>query len=168
MFQDESRYGRINDPKRCWAPGKTRPDSPSQFVREYTHAYAAVSPEDGGLTSLVLPCTDAEMMSIFLKEVSLRHPDEFILMIMDGAGWHKADALKVPENMKLAFLPPYSPQLNPVENLWDEIREKWFGNKVFKDLDAVEEALVEALSALEMDKKRVLGITGFAWIRVPS
>ncbi len=85
-------------------------------------------------------------------------------MVMDSAGWHKAKTLNIPENMRLVFLPPYSPELNPVEHLWEEIREKWFPNKVFQNLDAVENLLVEALVALEADKKRVASITGFDWI----
>jgi transposase len=77
------------------------------------------------LDTLVLPVVTTEAMSIFLAEVGQRHPEEFILMFLDGAGWHRANNLMVPENMRLEALPPYSPQLNPVEHIWDEIREKW-------------------------------------------
>lgn len=164
MFQDEGRFGRISDPRRCWAPYGVRPDVPQQVVREYTHAFAAVSPHDGTLDSLILPEVNAEMMSLFLEEVSRRHPDEFIMMFMDQAGWHRARALKVPENMRLFWLPAYSPQCNPVEHLWEEIREKWFENKVFDSLDSVEDILVAALVALENNKKKVLGLTAFEWI----
>jgi len=149
MFQDEARFGRINDPRRCWAPKGFRPEVGMQIVREYTYAFGAVSPHDGNLDSLVLPVVTAEAMSIFLEEVARRHPEEFILMFLDGAGWHRANDLAVPENMRLEALPPYSPQLNPVEHIWDEIREKWFANEVFNSLDAVEDRLVEALVALE-------------------
>ena len=152
MFQDEARFGRINDPRRCWAPKGIRPEVGMQIVREYTYAFGAVSPHDGTLDSLVLPVVTAEAMSIFLEEVARRHPEEFILMFLDGAGWHRAHDLAVPENMRLEALPPYSPQLNPVEHIWDEIREKWFANEVFDSLDAVEDRLVEALVALENDK----------------
>lgn len=124
MFEDEGRFGRISDPRRCWAPKGIRPDAPSQFVREYTYAFAAVSPLDGALDSLILPHVNAEAMSLFLAEVASRHPDEHILMFMDRAGWHRAKDLIVPRNMRLGWLPPYSPQCNPVEHLWDEIREK--------------------------------------------
>lgn len=164
MFQDEGRFGRINDPRRCWAPSGVRPDVPQQVVREYTHAFAAVSPHDGVLDSLILPEVNAEMMTLFLEEVSRRHSDEFIMMFMDQAGWHRAKALKIPENMSLVWLPAYSPQCNPVEHLWEEIREKWFENKVFDSLDSVEDTLVTALATLEKDKKKVLGLTGFDWI----
>jgi transposase len=135
-----------------------------QIVREYTYAFGAVSPDDGTLDSPVLPVVTAKTMSIFLEEVAQRHPREFILMFLDGAGWHRANDLAVPENMRLEALPPYSPQLNPVEHIWEGIREKWFANEVFHDLDAVEDRLVEALVALEDDRELVASTTGCDWI----
>ena len=164
MFQDEARFGRINDPRRCWAPKGVRPEVGRQIVGEYTYAFGAVSPHDGTLDSLVLPMVTAEAMSIFLGEVAQRHPEEFILMFLDGAGWHRANELAVPKNMRLEALPPYSPQLNPVEHIWDEIREKWFANEVFNSLGAVEDRLVEALVALENDRELVASTTGCDWI----
>jgi transposase len=119
---------------------------PGQIVREYTYAYAAVSPHDGVMDSLILPEVSERTMSIFLHEVSKRHADEFILMVMDGAGWHRAKELHVPENMALIFLPPYSPELNPVEHIWDNIRENWFGNEVFNSIEGVENQLEKALA----------------------
>jgi transposase len=104
-------------------------------------------------------------MSVFLAEVSQRHPGEFILMVLDGAGWHKAKRLHVPATMRLVFLPPWSPQLNPVEHLWEEIREKWFANRVFNSLSAVEEQLLTALKTLEEDAAQVASLTGFDWIK---
>jgi transposase len=168
MFQDEARFGRINHPRRCWAPRGMRPLAAQQIVREYIYAFAAVSPHDGELDTLVLPSVSSWTMSLFLEEVSARHPDEVILMVLDGAGWHKAGELVVPANMKLLPLPPYSPQLNPVEHLWDELREKSFPNLVFHDLDALEDHLVNALAALEDDRARVKSTAGFDWLlRIP-
>lgn len=164
MFQDEGRFGRISDPRRCWAPRGMRPDVPCQTVREYTYAYVAASPHDGVMDSLILPLVSEQAMSIFLREVSDRHPDEFILMVMDGAGWHKAKALSVPKNMALIFLPPYSPQLNPVEHVWESIRENGFRNEVFNSIEAVENQLMESLVALEKDSASVASMTGFPWI----
>jgi transposase len=164
MFQDEARFGRINDPRRCWAPKGLRPEVGMQIVREYTYAFGAASPHDGVLDTLVLPVVTAEAMSIFLAEVARRHPEEFIVMFLDGAGWHRAHNLVIPENMKLEALPPYSPQLNPMEHIWDEVREKWFTNEVFDSLDGVEDRLVEALAALERNQKLVASTTGFDWI----
>jgi transposase len=107
-------------------------------------------------------------MSIFLAEVAERHADEYIIMVLDGAGWHQSVSLDIPENMKLVRLPAYSPELNPTEHLWDEIREKWFPNLVFKTLDAVEAVLVEALRFLENNPGKVASLTGFEWaISIP-
>ena len=165
LFEDEARFGRISDPRRCWAPAGVRPEVNTQIVREYEYAFAAVSPHDGTLDTLVLPSVNAEAMSVFLAEVSQRHANEFILMVLDGAGWHRAKRLQVPSNMKLIPLPAWSPQLNPVEHLWDEVREKWFANRVFGSMSALEEQLVRALTSLENDPPRMASLTGFDWIR---
>jgi hypothetical protein len=165
MFEDEARFGRISDPRRCWAPAGVRPEVNTQMVREYEYAFAALSPHDGSLDTLVLPSVNAEAMGVFLAEVSQRHANEFILMVLDGAGWHRAKRLQVPANIKLVALPAWSPQLNPVEHLWDEVREKWFANRVFDSLAALEEQLVRALTTLETDPLRVASLTGFDWIK---
>jgi transposase len=164
MFEDEARFGRISDPRRCWAPPGVRPEVNTQIVREYEYAFAAVSPHDGTLDTLVLPSVNAEAMSVFLSEVSQRHPNEWILMVLDGAGWHRAKRLQVPANMQLIPLPPWSPQLNSVEHVWDEVREKWFANRVFASMEAVENQLVTALATLEADAPQVASLTGFDWI----
>jgi transposase len=165
MFQDEARFGRISDARRCWAPLGVRPEVNTQVVREYEYAFAAISPHDGTLDSLVLPSVHTEAMGVFLTEVSQRHSGELILMVLDGAGWHRAKRLPVPANMRLILLPPWSPQLNPVEHLWDEVREKWFANRVFDRLSAVEEQLITARKTLEEDSARVALLTGFDWIK---
>jgi hypothetical protein len=108
--------------------------------------------------------TNAETMSLFLKEVAQRHADEFIVMVMDQAGWHIAGELVVPGNMRLIFLPPYSPELNPAEHLWESLREDCFANHVFANLDAVESALTHGLIALESNPTRTQSMTGFEWI----
>jgi len=164
IFQDEGRFGRINDPRACWAPPGVRPEVAAQLVREFTYAYAAISPHDGVLDSLILPEVNAEAMGLFLAEVAARHRDDFIVMFMDQAGWHKAGDLVVPANMRLEWLPPYSPQCNPVEHLWEEIREKWFGNLVFRDMKGVEDALAAALATLERDTERIGNLAEFDWI----
>jgi len=164
MFGDEARFGRCQDPRRCWAPPGTRPRVASQFVREYSYAFAALSPHDGTLVSLVLPAARTTTMQVFLAELARRHPDERVLLVLDGAGWHWAEALAVPPNVRLIRQPAHSPELNPVEHLWEEVREKWFANAVFASLDAVEDRLVEALRALEGDAGRVASLAGFDWI----
>jgi transposase len=141
-----------------------RPTVPCQRIREYTYAYAAASPIDGEMVSLVLPYANTDCMNIFLEEVSERYPNDQILMIADGAAWHKSKTLKIPANMEMFSLLPYSPELNPVENLWDEIREKGFRNEVFNTMKAVENRLCDTLANLEKDKNRVKSITDWDWI----
>ena len=85
-------------------------------------------------------------------------------MVMDQAGWHIAGGLTVPQNMRLIFLPPYSPELNPAEHRWDSLREDCFANHAFTNLDAVETALTQGLVALETDPARTRSMTGFKWI----
>ena len=96
----------------------------AMVTQEYTYAYAAVSPVDGVLDTLILPSVNGSCMEIFLREVSGRHPHENILMVLDGAGWHKNQTVPLPSNLRLLFLPPYSPELNPVEHLWDDLHQR--------------------------------------------
>lgn len=164
MFQDEGRFGLLGSPRRCWAPRGTRPVVGARLERKYLYAFSAVSPHDGVLDSLVLPWVSAQTMSLFLAEVAQRHAQQFVLMVMDQAGWHLAGELVVPPNMRLLFLPPYSPELNPAEHLWESLREDCFANHVFADLDAVEHALTAGLAALEADPVRTRSMTAFNWI----
>ena len=164
MFQDEGRFGLLGTPRRCWAPRRLRPVVGARLERKYLYAFSAVSPHDGVMDSLILPWVSAETMSIFLAEVARRHASEFILMVMDRAGWHLAGKLIVPENMRLMFLPLYSPELNPAEHLWEALREDCFANHVFKDLDAVEQTLFDGIVALENNPTRIQSMTGFRWI----
>jgi hypothetical protein len=163
MFQDEGRFGLLGTPRRCWAPRATRPVVGARLERKYIYAFSAVSPHDGVMDSLVLPWVNAETMSLFLAEVAQRHSEDFIVMVMDQAGWHIAGELTVPQNMRLIFLPPYSPELNPAEHLWASLREDCFANDVFANLDVVERALTKGLVGLEADPARTRSMTGFKW-----
>lgn len=164
MFQDEARFGRISDVRRCWCPKPFRPMVQAMVTQEYTYSYAALSPADGVMDSLVLPHVNGVCMGMFLDEIASRHPAERIVMILDGAGWHKNQQIPLPANIRLMFLPPYSPELNPVEHLWDDLREKFFHNRVFDSIDALEDQLVDALLAYENDPARIRSITAWEWI----
>lgn len=164
MFQDEARFGRISDTRRCWCPRPVRPLTQAMVTHEYTYAYAAVSVNDGAFDSLILPHVNSDCMQLFLDEVSSRYPEDRVVMVMDGAGWHKSSALKAPANMRLVLLPPYAPELNPVEHLWDELREKAFGNVVFESLEALEDHLEASLRGMELDVPRVYSIVSWPWI----
>lgn len=141
MFQDEARFGRISDVRRCWAPKPVRPMCQGMLTHEYTYAYGAVDVCTGELDSLILPHVNTECMQLFLNEVSARHADQYIIMVIDGAGWHRSAQLKAPKNIYLLTLPPYAPELNPIEHVWDELREKFFHNRVFDSLDALGRAV---------------------------
>lgn len=164
MFQDEARFGRINDVRRCWAPKPIRPLCKAMLTHEYTYAYAAVEATSGELDSLILPAVNTQCMQRFLDEVGWRHPNDKIVMVLDGAGWHSSGALKPPQNMKLFPLPPYAPELNPVEHVWDELREKYFHNRVFDSLDALEDQLEMALRSFENDPSIIKSIVAWDWI----
>ena len=111
-----------------------------------------------------MPHVNGDCMQLFLDEVALRYPGERIVMVLDGAGWHQSQELVQPANLRLLKLPPYSPELNPVEHLWDELREKSFHNRVFDSIEALEVHLENALRDMEMDHQRVHSIVAWPWI----
>lgn len=164
LFEDESRFGRISDRRRCWGPLPNRPEVGQQVIREFVFTLAAVCPADGRIASLIMPWVDTEIMSVFLTHTAAQFPEEFCLIFMDGAGWHRANELRIPETMKLLFLPPYSPELNPVELLWDHLRENYFANRVFESLDEVEEVLCEGLRNLITHPGIVHSMANFPWL----
>lgn len=130
--------------------------------QQYVYAYAAVSVADGVLDSLIPPYVNGTCMQLFIDEVAARYPEDRIVMVMDGAGWHQG--LTPPSNLRLVKLPPYSPELNPVEQLWAEIREKYFHNRVFDSLQALEKHLLTALQEMEREHDRVRSIVAWPWI----
>lgn len=151
MFQDEAGFGRINKPKRCWCGNGIRPVVPCHHIREYVYAYGAVCPNEGELFSLVLPYARTDCMNIFLEELSIKYKNNYIMLVVDNASWHKSKTLKVPNNIELYPLLPYTPELNPIEQIWDEIREKGFKNELFKTLNTVVDRLCDTLVNLKSD-----------------
>ena len=125
MFADEARFGRMNRPRPCWAPPGTRPQVASQLIREFVYLYGAVSPKDGTCVFLIMPAPDTECFQIFLNTVARKYRRQLILLFLDGAGNHKCEGLNVPDNVILHVLPAYAPELNPQENLWDEIERRF-------------------------------------------
>ena len=162
MFEDEAGFGRINKPKRCWCPKGSRPSVPCHHIREYRYAFGAVEPLTGEHFFLVMSYCDTISTNIFLAELSKKYPDDLILLVCDGAGWHKSKALICPENIKLLPIPPYTPEMNPIEQIWKQLRSMGFRNEVFRSLDAVIERLCETIRRLTMDIVR--SITARDWI----
>ena len=120
------------------------------------------------MTSLILPYANTEMMNLFLEEVSTDFHDYFVIMLVDGAGWHTSNDLKIPENMRLIQQPAHSPELNPVEHIWEELREKTLTNTAFTSLDELEDALCKGINELENDSKKLKSMTNFPYLRVIS
>ena len=164
MFADEARFGRMNRPRPCWAPLGTRPAVAAQLIREYVYLYGAVSPKDGTCVFLILPAPDTECFQIFLNTMAKQYSRDLILLFVDGAGNHGSDQLVLPANIILHPLPPYSPELNPQENIWDEIREKIFKNYALKSMDEVYGKLEEAALYIQRNPKIVKSITSFPYI----
>jgi hypothetical protein len=165
FFEDEARFGCISDQRRCWAPMWERPIVGRQVIREFVYAIAAVCPTSGEIPSLVMPWVDTEIMAIFLAHTAMELKDAHCLMFLDRAGWHIAKDLRVPKSITLLPLPPYSPELNPVEHIWDHLRENYFGNKNFDSLDGVEDTLCAGLCDLGKDHKLVSSLTYFEWLK---
>jgi transposase len=164
FFQDESRFGRISQALKCWSPVGKRPIVPSQIVREYLYAYGAVCPTDGSFVSLILPDMRTECLNVFLAEMSHRYPENHLAVVLDGAASHRSGELKIPAHMTLIHLPPYSPELNPEENVWKELKVEGFYNRVFNSLDEVEDQLVKVLRQFEQAGEKLKKLTGWDWI----
>ena len=101
-------------------------------------------------------------MNIFLDELSKQYPDDIILLCCDGAAWHKAGSLRIPPNIELFFIPPYTPEMNPIEQIWKQLRSMGFRNEVFKTLNDVADRLCETICNLTNDM--VKSITCRQWI----
>jgi len=164
LFQDEGRFGRISDARSCWAPLPLRPSVYGQLVREYVYAYVAVCPADGQMYSMIFPWVDARLMSTFLAQTAAQFPHEYCVMFLDGAGWHKAHELTVPINMRLLPLPPWSPELNPVEHVWAYIRKIDIRNQIFNTLDEVMDTVETSLRHLHEAPEELRSMTAFPGI----
>jgi putative transposase len=140
-FEDEARFGQKGSLTTVWAERGTRPRAPKQTAYGNLHVLTAVCPASGRAEGLVAPKLDASVVQTFLDQLSATIPaGVHVAMVWDGAGYHVAKALRVPPNVTVANLPPYSPELNPVERLWLYLRSHYWSNRVYPDVDALEEA----------------------------
>lgn len=162
MFMDEAGFGRISEPSVCWCQKGVRPIVPCHRVREYIYTFGAICPRDGENFFLVLPRCNTITTNIFLSELSKAYPEDYILLCADNASWHKSQALIIPENIVMFYIPPCTPEMNPIEQIWKEIRKSGFKNTAFKSLDKVIEKLCEVIGKLSKDT--VMSITGREWI----
>lgn len=162
MFQDEAGFGRINKPKYCWCVKGIRPSVPCHHIREYRYVYGAVEPKTGESSFLIMPYCNTDCMNVFLEHISNSYPDDIIVLVCDGASWHKSKSLKVPKNVYLLHIPPYTPEMNPIEQIWREIRTQGFKNEVFATLDKVVERLCKTIQNLS--PQTIKSITARDWI----
>ena len=149
FFMDEARFGQQGTLTNVWGRRGSRPATVRQTRYEWCYLYAAVEPATGESAALVAPNADTGTMGQFLRILDAeRRPDERVVLVMDGAGWHKAKALRVPTGITILHLPPYSPELNPVENLWHYMRSHYLSNRAYKDYDALFDAGTDAYRRL--------------------
>jgi len=162
MFQDEAGFGRINKPRCCWCRKGARPDVPCHHIREYRYAYGAVEPQSGESFFLVMPYCNTDCMNVFLSELSKAYPADYIVLAADGARWHSSGGLAIPDNIEIITLPPYTPEMNPIERIWSWLRRHGFHNEVFQTLDKVVDRLCETIRSLSPNT--IKSITGRDWI----
>lgn len=166
LFEDEARFGRISTLRTCWAPPDIRPLVGHQQVREYRDALVAANPWDGRISALIVRGgVDHHVMNAFLAATRARFPGRYCVMFFDGAGAHTSGDLVVPQDMHVEWIPPRSPELNPVESLWDYVREHYFGNRVFATIGQVGTRLNKAFRELDATPEVVRSITAFNWVK---
>lgn len=168
FFEDEARFGRITNVRRCWVPKGKRATVKKQIVREHSYAFGAVCPLAGESYSLISPVCNTAAMNELLQGLSTRYADEEILVFADSAGWHQSKELIKPANIHLELLPPYSPELNPVEHLWDYLRaQKGFNNHCFPTIEELENHLEKTLKNLNQEKDYLKSLCTFEWMINP-
>jgi transposase len=167
-FQDEMRVGQKGMVTRVWAARGSRPRAPRALGFKWTYLFGAVCPGRAAAAGLVLPAANAAAMALHLAEISAQvAPGAHAVVVLDGAGYHQAKALagRVPANLSLLPLPPYSPELNPMELVWEDLRRHDLANRVFDDLTGVIDACCRAWTKLVADARRLTSLTDFVWAR---
>jgi DDE superfamily endonuclease len=140
-----------------------------QLIREHTYAFSAVCPLDGDSYSIIAPLCNTASMNELLHGLSEAYPQEDVVLFADNAGWHKSKELDRPANIRIELLPPYSPELNPAEHLWDYIREqKDFNNHIFESMDQLEDHLETVLKDLHHEKEYIQSLCTFNWMIAPT
>lgn len=156
MFFDEGRFGLQPVLGRYWAMKGTPVQT--TVVTEYTnfYLYSSVAPRTGESFSLMLPWVNTQMMNLYLAYLADYYADKEVMLIMDQAGWHRAKNLEVPDNIHIEFLPPYSPELNPVEKLWWWLRRHVCRNRIFENEEHLINELIDGLLQLSKAMLRSL------------
>ena len=163
-WQDEARIGQKNKITRRWARRGTRPSAPKDQRTKSAYIFGAICPARGVGAALVLPRCNTQAMQWHLDEISSQvSPGAHAIMIVDRAGWHTTDKLVIPPNITILLLPPRSPELNPVENIWQFMRDNWLSNRVFKSYDEIVAISAEAWNKLIDQPWKIISIGHRKW-----
>ncbi len=165
-FQDEARIGQQGTLTRVWAPRGTRPRAPRDRRYTATYLFGAVCPERDVGAALVLPKANAWAMDQHLEEI--RHhvaPGAHAVVVLDQAGWHDSRCLDLPDTITLLPLPSYSPELNPVENIWQYLRQNFLSIRVYDDEEAIIDACCMAWNALLNLPNKIAEISSRGWAK---
>ena len=163
-FQDESRVGQQGSQTRIWASTGTRPRvvKQQQFLNSYI--FGAVCPGQKTCAAIVVPLVNYQALEEHLKELATQVPEgRHALVLMDRAGWHCAKDLTLPENISLLHLPPYSPELNPQEQVWQYLKDRYLSNRVFKNLEEITDACCSAWNTFAGQTERIASLTQREW-----
>jgi hypothetical protein len=135
---DEARIGQKNKITRRWAKRGTRPSAPRDQRTASTYIFGAICPKQGKGVALILPACNTEAMNLHLAEIAKAvAPGAHAVLLVDQAGWHLSARLLIPANITILALPPKCPELNPVENIWQYMRDNWLSNRIFKSYDDI-------------------------------
>lgn len=142
---DESRFGLLTLAHKALTAKGVKPLCSFQYRFETTYLYGAFSPVNGAHFLLELPCCNTENFQLFLQQFAQQDPNDYKIVLLDNAAFHKAKGLIIPPNMHLLFLPPYAPELNPAEKVWWVIKRE-LKNRCFKSIEALQTAMTEAIN----------------------
>jgi hypothetical protein len=169
-FQDEARVGQQGSLTYVWAERGSRPRMVRDNRHESAYIFGAICPARGVGAAIVAPWVSSEAMSLHLQETSTQvQPGAHAVLVCDGAGWHQpGERLKVPDNISLLPLPAYSPELNPIENVWEYMRANLLSARLWDSYEVVLDACCEAWSKLVADPARLVSITFRDWATVKT
>ena len=149
---------------RRWAKRGTRPSAPKDQRTKSAYIFGAICPELGKGAGLVLPVCNTQTMSLHLAEISVAvAPGAHAVLLMDQAGWHTTDKLDVPDNISIIPLPPKCPELNPVENIWQFMRDNWLSNRIFTSYENILDHCCDAWNKLVDQPWRIMSIGRRDW-----
>lgn len=160
FFFDESRFGTHSKIGHGWFKTGSRTSVQKKLGYQNFYVYGAASPKTGDNFSLIMPNVDTNWMNKFLEELSLYLGTKKILLVVDQAGWHKSTNLKVPENIKIIYLPPYSPELNSIEKLWQFIKDNVLKNVIYESLEILEKKVCLFINSMTRSQiKSICNVT---------